>query len=639
MGILAVVVRRAGLVLSLLVLTGSGAATSGASQSPSGREVVYSRSTSEGVRLFTVSTTDREAPFTTGQGFDDIQPDWAPDGDSVAFVRTTATDSAVMTMTPGGEPVAVTPPGLGVATFDPTWSPDGSRIAFVSEGDLNVVASDGGRPQSLTETPDAREASPTWAPDGSALAFVRYANAGDRSDLFVVGEDGVERRLTELGTAAAPEWSPAGDAIAFDDGQSVRVVDAGGGAPRTLAPGRFGVAWSPDAARLAVGDGARLFAVDADTGARQPIAEVADSEVGDPVWSDDGRHIAFVAGDNAYSVAVSDGSLRRLNEGGVVGPGGAVAFEPGPALRLAGSNRVATAAGVSRGAFPSASAVVVASAGGYADGLAAAPLAAQLGGPVLLSGADSLSPESAAEVSRLSPDVAYVVGGSAALSPAVDDGLREAGADRVVRLAGATRYDTARLVAERLPAGGTAFLVEGANPDPARGWPDAVSASVPAAVSRSPILLVERDRVPAETQQALRERSTTSAVIVGGEAAVSSRTQRQVEQLGITVERAAGADRYETSVRAAEIAVARGAQPDTVWLATGSNWPDALAAGPAAASEGVLLLAPGRSLADAPAVEAWLRERSGSVSAVRLVGGPDVLSADVQLEVNRLIGP
>lgn len=47
---------------------------------------------------------------------------------------------------------------------------------------------------------------------------------------------------------------------------------------------------------------------------------------------------------------------------------------------------------VSKAAFPTAGTVVVARADAYADALAAAPLAGQGGGPVLLTGRDGLHP-------------------------------------------------------------------------------------------------------------------------------------------------------------------------------------------------------------------------------------------------------
>jgi len=89
-----------------------------------------------------------------------------------------------------------------------------------------------------------------------------------------------------------------------------------------------------------------------------------------------------------------------------------------------------------------------------------------------------------------------------------------------------------------------------------------------------------------------------------------------LKALGFTVVRYAGADRYGTALA---VAAALG-NPGTVLLATGTNFPDALAAGPAAAHlHGVVLLTNGSAL---PAtVKAYLAAHPGAVYAV---GGPAV---------------
>lgn len=73
--------------------------------------------------------------------------------------------------------------------------------------------------------------------------------------------------------------------------------------------------------------------------------------------------------------------------------------------------------------------------------------------------------------------------------------------------------------------------------------------------------------------------------VVGGEGAVSEGVRAFVERAsGITVDRVAGADRYETAVAISQQAYPAGA--DVVFVASGTNFPDALVAVPAAASVG-----------------------------------------------------
>ena len=116
---------------------------------------------------------------------------------------------------------------------------------------------------------------------------------------------------------------------------------------------------------------------------------------------------------------------------------------------------------VQRASAASATPVVyVATGENFPDALGAASAAAVNGGPVLLVTKDSIPAETKAELSRLSPDVIYVAGGTAVVSDAVFDELK-AYAGSVVRVAGANRYSTAVEVSKSaFPAtgGGTAAL-------------------------------------------------------------------------------------------------------------------------------------------------------------------------------------
>jgi hypothetical protein len=75
-----------------------------------------------------------------------------------------------------------------------------------------------------------------------------------------------------------------------------------------------------------------------------------------------------------------------------------------------------------------------------------------------------------------------------------------------------------------------------------------------------------------------------------------------------------------------------------LWLATGNDWPDALAAGPAAAASGaVLVLVDGRDLSRSPAAEAWLTAHQTGFREVVVVGGATSLSSLVEARVAELL--
>ena len=150
--------------------------------------------------------------------------------------------------------------------------------------------------------------------------------------------------------------------------------------------------------------------------------------------------------------------------------------EPVTYTRVQGGDRVATAVETSKQQYRAgADTVVVAVSGQYADALAGAPLAYQLTAPLLLTPGASLAPAAAAEVRRLGAKRAVVLGGPAALAPKVEADLKAAGVTTVERIAGADRFATAAEVAGRLSDKSSVFVVEGADADPRRGWPDAIS--------------------------------------------------------------------------------------------------------------------------------------------------------------------
>jgi Zn-dependent metalloprotease/putative cell wall-binding protein len=300
--------------------------------------------------------------------------------------------------------------------------------------------------------------------------------------------------------------------------------------------------------------------------------------------------------------------------------------------RLAGPDRIATAATVSRATFPRAAVVVIARADAYADALAGAPLAGQLDAPILLTPRDGLAGPTAAEIERLQASRAVLLGGEAALGPQVAQDLATRGL-AVERVGGVDRFDTARLVAQRLDAD-TVYVTEGANPDPRRGWPDAVAVAALAAGTERPVLLVTRDAVPAATRQALDVLAPSAAVVVGGTAAVSAAVADQIAATGPAVDRLSGPDRFATSKAVADASAAAGLDPARTWLVTGLNWPDSLVAGPAAAHDGgILLLAHGDHLDGSPPVRTWMQEYAAVMSNVVLVGGTAALSQAVEDEL------
>ena len=314
-----------------------------------------------------------------------------------------------------------------------------------------------------------------------------------------------------------------------------------------------------------------------------------------------------------YAVATDGVATSRTYAGGPL----QVTQAPAPAIRVAGGGRVDTAVRLSRGAFASGSpAVVVARDRDFPDALAAAPLAAAAGGPLLLNPLERLDDAVRAEIRRLGARTVYLMGGAAAQSPAVEAALRAEGVT-VVRVAGSSRYATAAVAAREAvrlwggAAGQEPLLASGTT------FPDALTAGPLAAARRQPLLLTYPDAMPSETRQAVAAFGARAVTVLGGEQAVRTAT---VQQLGVAINRVSGPSRYDTAVRAAEAALAAGATPGTVLAASGDTFADALAAGPAAAAAGGLLLLVGRDVLP-EVTHRFLDAHAARIGALRVAGG------------------
>lgn len=250
--------------------------------------------------------------------------------------------------------------------------------------------------------------------------------------------------------------------------------------------------------------------------------------------------------------------------------------EPGWS-QLSGKDRYATAVEVSKATFTGAVPhVFVASGENFPDALAAGPVAGLAEAPILLTRPGSLPGEVAAELARLQPETVTVVGGSGVVSGKTLEAIGAASGADVVRIGEKDRYGTAAAVADRLESFDTVYLASG------ESFPDALAAGPAAGTATAAVLLSRPGALPKATRDLLAEREPSKVVLVGGKAALSTDVEQAVSELlpGAQIVRHAGKDRYDTAHRVAVSTWPAGAQ--TVFYAPGSNFPDALAAAPAA---------------------------------------------------------
>ncbi|GAA4990722.1 cell wall-binding repeat-containing protein [Kineococcus glutinatus] len=326
-----------------------------------------------------------------------------------------------------------------------------------------------------------------------------------------------------------------------------------------------------------------------------------------------------------------------------------VGTKAAPAVnRVYGGDRIATAINASA-AFDDgeAGAVVLARSDDFADALAAAPLASDRGGPLLLTPRAGLSPAVGAEIRRvLRPGgTVYLLGGTGALSADVERAVRDLGV-AVERVQGGNRYETAVAVARLMPGAANAAVVTGL------AFPDGLAAGALMGMEDERtdntfgvVLLSAGPTLPAATRDYLDTRDfarTGYVVAVGGDAVRATEGLAPGRLVAL-----AGANRYETSAKVATATLSSGDFFETpgraVGVATGEDWPDALAgAALMGYAAGPLLITRRTSLPtetrDALVALGDDAASVGGVTTALVFGGPAAVSTDQDAAISAALG-
>lgn len=186
----------------------------------------------------------------------------------------------------------------------------------------------------------------------------------------------------------------------------------------------------------------------------------------------------------------------------------------------------------------------------------------------------------------------------------------------------------------------------------AGGFADALAASYAAGIVDGPILLASRHGVAADspTLHALAQLGVREVRLVGGPAVLSAAVEHDLQAHGYATARISGADRYATAAQVATL-YGRGGGANvgtvegrrTAVMASGTNFPDALAAGPIAAAAHLPLVLTRPHRADAATEEALAQL---DIDHLLLLGGEAAVSTHVEqhyrtlgYDVQRLAGP
>ena len=290
--------------------------------------------------------------------------------------------------------------------------------------------------------------------------------------------------------------------------------------------------------------------------------------------------------------------------------------------RIRGDDRYKTAVAVSQTGWPDGAANAILTTGeNFPDAVSAAPLAHKYSAPILLTAPDVLNADTATELQRLKVKKVYLIGGLGALSAKIETQLAKLSIS-TNRITGQDRYDTAVQISKAIGINKGAFVTTGLD------FPDAISVAPLAAAQGMSILLVPPDGLPTTTQSYLTSSKISPIYILNGNNELSDNVINQLPQAEVIT----GNDPYERNVNLLQ-RFTDNLNFDSIYVATGSDYPDALAASALAQKyQAPVILLPTDAIPDS--LSTLLRSKL--VHTINIIGGYGAISAQQESSLQAL---
>lgn len=280
--------------------------------------------------------------------------------------------------------------------------------------------------------------------------------------------------------------------------------------------------------------------------------------------------------------------------------------------RLFGDHRYLTAVRISEHGWNKSDTVVIATGEDFPDALCATPLAKKYNSPILLVRKDRLDEYIGDEIVRLGVKNAFLIGGTGVISGNVEKQIKTL-VQTVTRIGGRDRFETSALVAEKLGTVNEAVIVTGSN------YPDALSIAPVASQKGIPILLSETDLIPSGIINYLSGKTISKYYVIGGPGAIGSGVYDKLKN----AERIYGSDRYGTNTAILDRFSSQ-LEFGTAYIATGEDFPDALAGAALAQLTDSPLILVGDRLSDTTLN--FIKPILPSIDIIDILGGEGAVS-------------
>ncbi|KZL90202.1 cell wall-binding repeat-containing protein [Clostridium magnum] len=312
---------------------------------------------------------------------------------------------------------------------------------------------------------------------------------------------------------------------------------------------------------------------------------------------------------------------------------GPVKAAAGEVTRTSGADRYATAAQVAKANWATgATDVVLVTGEGYADAVSASALAKQLNAPILLTTTNELSNDAKLALETLKPQNVYIVGGNAAISQSVRDGLKAN--YNLVELGGKNRYETNVAVANKLVELGvkadSVMLVGG------EGFSDALSVA-PVAAAKGQILLLGSNNTETMAPVINFVNANSSKVTVVGTTNIIN--EDMYKALNAVDRVNGGANRFETNMNVLN-KYAADLKADKLFVAnaSGNGYADALVASALAGkTASPLVLVDSEGAAATTTAINYIKAKATKTTDLNVVGGEGVVSNTTVNAINSAV--
>lgn len=285
-------------------------------------------------------------------------------------------------------------------------------------------------------------------------------------------------------------------------------------------------------------------------------------------------------------------------------------------IRYAGANRESVAVNVARAHFIKSNKVIIVNRDKFPDAISATNIS-QGAYPVLYTREGRLDQQTIDLLNEMPLNEIYLIGGTSSIGETVAEELRDSIGVKVTRIDGKDRF-IVNMKAVQMNFNSSEHVVIASGDI----YTDALYGVSYANTIDAPVILAKRNQITQETLALLKKLGVKRVTLIGGQNTLTSAVENQLKEMAIKTVRIAGANRYSGST---EVAIASYNKPQSVVIASGEVFSDALVSAPLAQKLNAPILLVRKDRLDNE-ISAYLNANKVSLSNIYIQGGPGTVS-------------